>query len=284
MSASVSLSSKNNPIQSLNLNRLVTPDNKVFTDNSQGKRSNTGLTNSISVQSNLPGITLLNPDSLKPLRIERVDQRNKSIKWFSENSDAEKGDSANSKGEDVSGGIKKMVMSRNERRKINQNNLEDKLLSLRIRDLERQQTNIQSHLKRERFKLLDHFLDSKADNLGYNKRKAEEENEVSVSLVVRALKAHEDAKSYRSNLSESTVSLNLNNPLFGDNKLTLAIPPVLSAITQRAQINNHKSNSHSNITERFIEQKSKYFPSYLKPRTKLRNSSSATDMDQIISK
>ncbi len=62
-------------------------------------------------------------------------------------------------------------MTSNERRKTNQNNLEDKLLSIRMKELDRQSSNVQQQIKRDRYKLLDQYLDSKAQNLNYAKKR-----------------------------------------------------------------------------------------------------------------
>ena len=69
-------------------------------------------------------------------------------------------------------------MTSNERRKTNQNNLEDKLLSIRMKEIDRQSCNVQQQIKRDRYKLLDQYLESKAQNLNFKKKRLSLPDEV----------------------------------------------------------------------------------------------------------
>ena len=81
-------------------------------------------------------------------------------------------------------------MTSNERRKTNQNNLEDKLLSIRIKELDRQSTNLQQQIKRDHYKLLDQFIESKAHNLNYKKKRfslPEEVRDMDLKTVLKSI-------------------------------------------------------------------------------------------------
>jgi exopolyphosphatase/pppGpp-phosphohydrolase len=165
------------------------------------RRSNTTLCYPASNHSNqsnhLSGLSVLNSDNyMKQLHIERIDPEAKALRWASSLSDENENLNMYGKNDYISKNIeevsnlgclkqqqgKKVTMTKNERRKNNQNNLEDKMLTLRLKDLERQQTNLQMAIKRERFKLLDQFMDSKALNMTIVQQKKPAEDSMVLDL------------------------------------------------------------------------------------------------------
>ena len=94
-------------------------------------------------------------------------------------------------------------MTSNERRKTNQNNLEDKLLSIRMKELDRQSSTVQQQIKRDRYKLLDQYLESKAQNLNFKKKKLsipDEMRDMDLNTVLKSI----DNQTKSSKLKDST--------------------------------------------------------------------------------
>jgi len=188
-----------------------------------------------------------------------------------------------SKKKDIKKG-KKQLMTKNQRRKNNQNNLEDKLLELKLKDLERQQSIIQQAIKRERYKLLDQFMNHKANNLSYMKKNInQEENEEEINVDLTSLKNNkslyevkkyseteekEDEKYSMTSRSHKSYSSFSTQDLLRYANFINQPPPT------------PKPNNFSKIDERFIDQKVKYFPSYLR---KSKTFIATTDIDTALS-
>ncbi len=253
-----------------------------------GTSAHTNQSNHVS------GLSVLNSDNHKrPLRIERIDPNTKSIRWTSSLSDEtenltmcnndfiikNKEDVAKKK--EIQKG-KKQVMTKNQRRKNNQNNLEDKLLSLKITDLERQQSILQQAIKRERYKLLDQFMNLKASNISYMKKGVNDDyNEGGIDLTslknnIPRYEIQHDMETERGdeNYSKTSRSHKSHSSFSTQDLMRYANfinqPPPMA-----------KPNDFSKIDERFIDQKVKYFPSYLR---KSKTFVATTDVDTALSK
>jgi len=197
---------------------------------------------------------------------------------------------------------KNVIMTSNERRKTNQNNLEDKLLEIKKKELDRQSANLQQQIKRDRYKLLDQFLDSKAENLNFMKKNLTEDlqdmdlktvfNSLENSTKPRLAGIHSASKSSSSKPSEKFKLQSILKPKSSNIRVKSASTE--SHDTQdRFKMNpifniqtffKPNDNFNSNVTARFIEQKSKYFPSYLKKAKKTKISVSATEIDKVLEK
>lgn len=252
------------------------------------------------------GLGILNSENHgKPLRIERIDPNTKSIKWASSLSDdtdnmkmcnndfitKNKDDVAKVK--EVTKG-KKQVMTKNQRRKNNQNNLEDKLLTLKLKDLERQQSTLQATIKRERYKLLDQYMNSKANNMNYTINRTG--TEVS-NIDLSALKNQKKYK-FKSNQTETNYTERYDDD--DDDAGGPETERYSKSSRSRASYSSFrtkdllrwtefinqppptpKPNHFSKIDERFIDQKIKYFPSYLR---KTKSSIVTADVDTALSR
>lgn len=294
---------------------------------------------------NLNGISQLNMDILKPLRVDRIDRSSGSIKWISSSSDdadhmkiipndihvaKNRDDISNVNGVRMYG--KNVIMTSNERRKTNQNNLEDKLLSIKIKELERQSVNTQAQIKRERYKLLDQFIEAKASNLNVNKKRfslTDEARDLDLKVVLKKIEEqHSKLKSITTHPTTlSRDSSQMNKTKHVEIKLTESINlpsrPLMSELAHKhesrskeianyfrmikaktslglvvsevedddffsqphAYMNTKQTfskpneNFMSNVTARFIDQKSKYYPSYLKQVKKPINTIASTEID-----
>lgn len=228
-----------------------------------------------SNQSNhISGLSILNSDNhTKPLRIERIDPNTKSLKWASSISDdtenmkmcnndfITKNKDDVSKSKEVAKG-KKVVMTKNERRKNNQNNLEEKLLNLKLKDLENKQNSLQQAIKRERYKLLDQFMNSKANNMTFMQKRQNEDINLDLSNLRLNQKqlttiGGDSLGDQTERYSKSSRSRNSFSSFHTADLLKYA-----SFINQPPP--TPKPNNFSKIDERFIDQKIKYFPSYLR--------------------
>lgn len=151
-------------------------------------------------------------------------------------------------------------MTKNERRKNNQNNLEEKLLSLKLKDLERKQCNLQQAIKRERYKLLDQFMNSKANNMSYLRKSSEEpESNIDLSALQNAPRYVPKTEGQDTErFSKSSRSRRNSYSSFDTHDLL----KYANFINQPPP--TPKPNNFSKIDERFIDQKVKYFPSYLR--------------------
>lgn len=127
------------------------------------------------------------------------------------------------------------MVSSNEKKKMNRVLLEGKLLDLARQDLDKQLERRQSQMKRETAMLMDQYMDHKATNYStlYKKKEFDE-----------PFKIIQDQNA-------SSTKLPDNSEL---HKLII------------------KEESHYNIYEKFVEQKRKYYPNYLKQPNKFRTS------------
>ena len=265
------------------------------------RRSNTSICYPASNHSNqsnhLSGLSVLNGENyVKNLRIERINPETKTLKWASSLSDETESikmhsnnDFISKNKEEVSNhngikqhGGKKLAITQNTRRKNNQNNLEDKILNLKLKDLERQQINLQMSIKRERYKLLDQFMESKAINMSFMQKKIPEETDLDFRMFKH------DPSDFAKNLA---LRLNQDNLTTERYSMTSRSRTSYSSFQQDDLIKwsnfinqpmpAPKPNIFSKITERFIDQKIKYFPSYLR---KSKSSVVTGDVDQALSK
>lgn len=133
----------------------------------------------------------------------------------------------------------KMMVTNSEKRKVNENILQDKLLKLARKDLDMQLNRKQAQLKRERVILMDQYLDYKANNY-------------------KTLYKKKEFDSFTQSLPNSLVLPSLNNSRSVNSTSDLKL--------------NVNQEIHYNIYEKFVEQKRKYFPSYLKNTNRLQTS------------
>ena len=141
---------------------------------------------------------------------------------------------------------------------------------------------IQLQIKRERFKLVDQIMDSKALDLSILKKKEQtkrSENEIVFSVLSKSLEKkftqHLDLNlSISSEVSKSIMNSKIS-PSVGDDRARSA----LAADTNVKRVADLPINEYSNIAQRFVEQKCKYFPSYLKQAKKSKSSVSAAETE-----
>lgn len=249
---------------------------------------------------NVSGMSVLNSaNHNKPLRVERIDRTTKSIKWASSNSDESEAmkmcnnDHISKNIEEVSklkevGKNKGRVMSKNERRKNNQNNLEDKLLTLKLKELERQQSTLQAGIKREHYKLLDIYMNTKANNLNFTKAKADENpSKIDLSELNKGNKKFLTMSNFNTTERE-TSRYGRDSERDSQGSATYRSHSSFQIRDMQRYIEfinrpppTPKPNIFSKIDERFIDQKIKYFPSYLR---KSKGSAMSSDVDTALSK
>lgn len=266
-----------------------------------GSRRSAMTSGKTTSSNNVSGLSVLNSaNHNKPLRVERIDRGTRSIKWASSVSDESEtmkmcnNDHISKNIEEVSklkevGKNKGRTMSKNERRKNNQNNLEDKLLNLKLKDLDRQQSTLQAGIKREHYKLLDIYMNSKANNLNFLKAKADEN---SSNIDLSELNKSNNKKFHRLsnfNTTERETS-RYGRETERDSQGSATYRSHSSFQTREMErylefINQPppapKPSIFSKIDERFIDQKIKYFPSYLR---KAKGSVMSSDVDTALSK
>ena len=170
-------------------------------------------------------------------------------------------------------------MTKNERRKNNQNNLEEKLLNLKLKDLENKQNSLQQAIKRERYKLLDQFMNSKANNMTFMQKRQNEDINLDLSNLRLNQKqlttiGGDSLGDQTERYSKSSRSRNSFSSFHTADLLKYA-----SFINQPPP--TPKPNNFSKIDERFIDQKIKYFPSYLR---KTKSSMVTADVETALSK
>lgn len=140
---------------------------------------------------------------------------------------------------------KKSLMSPNERRKLNQNNIEDKLLVLAQKNLEKRLGYSQLLIKREKILLVEQLMDTKAVN-GDNLDREQRLNELDIKQTISG---------------------------------TAASFPDCSSQSIDMEI-GHKN---MNVFDKFIDQKRRNLPNYLK-HNKKENSKSFYDLKKVIGK
>ena len=152
----------------------------------------------------------------------------------------------------------KKIASYNERKTINQNNVQDRLLTIKRKYLDRQLDYNQMQIKRERSLLLDQYLEAKAANYNYTRFKSNSEN------VVDDTNDAKSSKFYRSkflNNAQSNIDL---------------MPP---QSTTNGETDQQQKNV--SVSEKFVEQQRKYLPSYKRKKDAKRIIASA-DIDHFI--
>jgi len=182
---------------------------------------------------------------------------------------------------------KGMTMTKNQRRKTNQNNLEDKLLSLRLKDLVRQQNTLQASIKREHYKLLDIYMNTKATNMDFLRARAEENlSEANLAEFAMTNKFHRKSNfnttdrtlSRYDKVSDSDTERGSQTYRSHSSFQTREMERYIAFINQPPP--PAKPNTMTRIDERFIDQKIKYFPSYLR---KAKGSVMSSDVDTALS-
>lgn len=140
---------------------------------------------------------------------------------------------------------KKNIMSLNEKRKLNQNYVEDKLLLIARKDLDKQLTYSQLLIKREKSILLDQLMETKAVNATNVKSK---------SAVFSA---------------SSTLPTRIRTAItYKDSSLkSIEVEP---------------GHQNVNVFDKFVDQKRRNFPGYLKHSNALKYSLPIYDIDQVI--
>lgn len=164
---------------------------------------------------------------------------------------------------------KRTVMSCKEKQSLNQNNIEENLLNMTLRNLNRQSNYNQIQIKREKSVIFDQYLDLKASSMTKSKSNIDDLDELSKNekSFMTGLNSNNNADKStttiqsRSKTAKTTIS----------SKLTASHQSEMR--TTQTLIKQPIKSYLDSITERFAYQKMNYYPNYLRKSGKAKSSS-----------
>ncbi|CAF0832519.1 unnamed protein product [Brachionus calyciflorus] len=213
------------------------------TANRNSSLSNSRSNSTSSMSQNDPILTIhklknLNLTEKKNLFVENCKKSQETLRTLNENEESSKPEK------------RKTIMSANERRKLNQNYIEDKLLGIARKDLDRQLSYSQLLIKREKTILMEQLMDTQAVN--------------GACLTTNRFNENSGTSSdFMTNRVRTAISLN--------------DPSMRSIEVELGQQN-------CNVFDKFIDQKRRNFPGYLKHSNNLKYSLPIYEFDKVIEK
>jgi len=171
---------------------------------------------------------------------------------------------------------KRTVMSCKEKQSLNQNNIEENLMNMTLRNLNRQFNYNQIQIKREKSVIYDQYLDLKALSMTKSKSNIDDLDELSKNEKSFATdlninnnnnnnKSNDDKSTYTTQSRSKTAKTTISSKLTASHQSEMR--------TTQTLINQPIKSYLDSITERFAYQKMNYYPNYLRKSGKAKSSS-----------
>jgi hypothetical protein len=178
----------------------------------------------------------------------------------------------------------KLVMTRNEQRKLNQNSIAEKVEAMNQKEIDHQLTASLTSIKREKSLILDKYLELEAIKFYYSKKNIPSSLKSNKTRVIKSAPAED------MHTSEDGVPVNIEflNKDYANlqNKLTDFYGKKYELLPARQKMSAPASfrSYMDSIRDKFREQNSRYFPNYKKKSKDLKISLTYDDLVKDLGK